>query len=349
MTTARSFSAALTRALRRAAREHHEPDLLSVCVDPHHDDGGDGTYHCAWQDAVEFAMRNNKARVYGIELEVPYSCNGRRSVDWRGLHALRALRTSDGSLRCDDIEFNFPPLTAAAIKRGRIIDRTLEALNRATHEPHDYQYNTYGIHIHSNIQWMKPKTPYIVSHLVRDNDRFFKWVAGRVGYSSYGSATDHFTGKYATCLQPCRHTLEWRIFRSTYNQRLVNVWLDLIRAVEDWAELPITQDAYGVTGTGGATEIVRTPVDPLARFFSFVSANRRKYGTVSRIIDAYDKSKNYTVYLIERDLDDDYDDGEDADSTYVLTNSLEDHLHTVYPERRPRPARGGTNAVPAAA
>lgn len=189
---------------------------------------------------------------------------------------------------------------------------------------------------------MHSTTPYIVSCFVRSNPTFFRWVSGRYGYSPYLDSHCNFTGKAATCWQPGLGTLEWRIFRSTYNQRLVNVWLDIVQAVEDWAESVANSGAVSYVPTlarplqcSEGTSI--HGYDGLQAFFAFVNQSRRRYGTVKRAIKKYITldvcAIHESVYL---GYDED-DEDEEATCHYKRMSAvMEDSLPYIYPEPKCR-------------
>jgi len=328
MATFRIFSKALSRELRRSSvRMSDGTDTYG----PHHSE----IVEDAWTKAVASVMNGNKARVYGIELEVPTS-RGLLTTQLAALDRLRAGRVEDRSLNSgSDIEFRFPPLSVDAIKRMRLIDRTRKILGSRTWEPELDEHNTYGIHIHSNIAWMKELTPYIVSYLVRSNSLFFQWVSGRLGYSRYEEPASYFYSKMATCVQLGLGTLEWRIFRSTYNQELVNLWLDLIRAVEDWAEQQSPSHIYA-TDVDTDTVMLHTPpnVLTLESFFQFVLSNKRRYQKVARLVAVWKGLHVYWEWYED-------DDGEDRKR---LSSVLEDYLHLIYQTKQPRPKKDTSDA-----
>lgn len=260
----------------------------------------DGPTQDAFGDAVRSLLHeDSRARLYGIELEVPGDYSISTSA-LRKLDALGALRKGDGSLRDCDVEFNFPPLTAEYIKRAKILTKVESVMasecgsptgNTSFDDEDDEGIVNYGIHIHSNMGWMNMQAAKLVVGIIRDNATFFRWLSGRNGYSPYSSAWGHFDHRYAACLTG-RGTIEYRMFRSTYDQRELNVWLDVITALEDWAHsLPEESLPVDVVSSWSPRSApVSLPVPDavtLRRFFEFVKSNKKKYRLADRAIDKY--------------------------------------------------------------
>lgn len=262
-----------------------------------------------WYGAVNTLLRADPtARVYGIELELP--CEGSlRMKDIEALDKTCAIRKSDGSLRGSDIEFNFPPLTAKYLKRAKLVDHIGSIMSKYAYDEDYYDDDDdveYGVHIHSNRGWMDPNAALFIVNFIRTSPLLCKWISGRDGYSSYGYGLDPYH-RYAACFTH-KNTIEYRIFRSTTDQREVNVWLDFIMAVEDWAHtlpnLPgATESAWGyltmenTSGIAGEQE-----------FIAYVMSNKRKYSVLARALAVYLKHKASTssysaIYNVWSDYD----------------------------------------------
>lgn len=233
-------------------------------------------------------LDNPTARLYGLEVEVPGPRRGVRTHEADTLDRLGAVRKTDGSLSEYDIEFVFPPLTASYIKRARLINRLVEALPDYR-EPHDD--NVFGVHIHSNIGAMREEVVPLVIGTVRDNCQFFRYVAGRTGYSAYGYADRDLYTRYAACISGTIGTIEYRMFRSTADQRELDLWMDVIVALEDWAHsVPTAILPKQTEATGSIYQSSVPDIYNIDRFRAFVSANKRKYRNVERVFRAYTKA-----------------------------------------------------------
>lgn len=286
--------------IKRATRSHEGCSHGCDC----NEDGDDTNAHHDYEvcdqfdDAVQKMIRNNpKARVYGIELEVP-GTHDLPDKAMRELDKLAALRKGDGSLRYIDIEFNFPPLTAEYIKRAKIITKVAGVMLNHAEDPTDRQTNSYGefyeygIHIHSNRGWMKEPAAQTIVSFIRNNPAFFRWLSGRRGYSAYSSPFTELDDRMAACLT-YKNTIEYRMFRSTYDQREVNVWLSCIQALEDWAHsLP---ESVLPELRGGMYSWQRELVFPepaavrIGKFFDFVRTSKGKYPGLKRAINWFEK------------------------------------------------------------
>jgi hypothetical protein len=271
------------------------------------DDGGNTNAHHSYvvcgqfENAVGNMIRNDpKARVYGIELEVPGSGTVPEDA-LRKLDKLGALRKEDGSLRYIDIEFNFPPLTAEYIKRAKIVTKVagvmLQHADDPTHGAADSYGDSYsyGIHIHSNRGWMEERAAQTIVSFIRSNAAFFRWLSGRRGYSAYVSPHTLLDDRYAACLT-YKNTIEYRMFRSTYDQREVNVWLSCIQAIEDWAHsLPETvlPELRGGTYSWQRELVFPEPAAVrIGKFFDFVRTSKGKYPGLKRAINWFEKQSD---------------------------------------------------------
>jgi hypothetical protein len=298
---------------------------------------GDGLHHnyglsYAFYEAVRSVLRDDpKARVYGLELEVPGSSYVSPAIRDK-LDKLVAIRKDDGSLRDYDVEFNFPPLTAEYIRRSKILTKVRDVMMPIGGDPtceHYYDEDDdgydgdaikYGIHIHSNAAWMKRHAQHFIVSFVRRNPLFFRWLSGRTGYSGYYCPDFNMGDRLAACTTDLG-TIEYRMFRSTYDQRELNVWLSCIKAIEDWAHsidddlLPyMGNDLYGPKLTWRDESVVA-----LEQFFAYVRATKGKYPGLRRTLKAYTADRATCA------TDDMYD--YDRRSLYA-------HINSIFPARQ---------------
>jgi hypothetical protein len=231
------------------------------------------------------------------------------------LDKLAALRKEDGSLRWVDIEFNFPPLTAEYIKRAKIITKVAGIMRPYADDPSERVTNSYGdsfqygIHIHSNRGWMEERAAQTIVSFIRSNAAFFRWISGRRGYSAYVHPFTELDDRFAACLT-YKNTIEYRMFRSTYDQREVNVWLSCIQALEDWAhslpESVLPETRSGMYSWQRELVFPDSTAVALSKFFDFVRTSKGKYPGLKRAINWYEKQSN--LYGNRADSGRDYDE-----------------------------------------